>query len=331
MNARGKAARTAPARASATGAATPAESSRIRRYRKAEHALWRHYGIEPKERFVDISSPVAARLRVLEVGSGEPVLFVHGTGGIGPYWAPLIRELSDHRCLILDRPGWGLSTPVDFSRHDYRTLTADVLAGVLDGLGIERAHVVGASVGDVWVLRLAARYPSRVGGIVLLGGGPLLQDVPVPKIIRLIRSPLGAIMVRLPEKPARVRSILRAIGHAASLDAGRIPDQYVDWRVALSRNTDSMRNERDMVRTIVGPRGVQPSLTFEAAELAGIHHSTLLVYGRSDPTGPIEVWKRFTSLQPQARLHLMDGGHMPWLDDPSEVATIVKQFLHGKG
>jgi hypothetical protein len=60
------------------------------RFRRAEQALWRYYGVQPSERFVELDSPVGSvRLRVLEVGSGEPVLLVHGTG---PYWAPLVRE-----------------------------------------------------------------------------------------------------------------------------------------------------------------------------------------------------------------------------------------------
>jgi hypothetical protein len=61
------------------------------RYRRAEQALWRYYSVQPSERFVELDSPWA-RLRVLEVGSGEPVLFVHGTGGTGPDWAPLVGE-----------------------------------------------------------------------------------------------------------------------------------------------------------------------------------------------------------------------------------------------
>jgi hypothetical protein len=49
-------------------------------------------------------------------------------------------------------------------------------------------------------------------------------------------------MVRLPDKPARVRSILRQSGHGVSLDAGRIPDEFVDWRVAVGRETDLTRS-----------------------------------------------------------------------------------------
>jgi len=101
-------------------------------------------------------------------------------------------------------------------------------------------HVVGGSIGNVWALRLAALHPSRVGRVVLLGAGPIRSDARVPGIIRLLASPAGAVMVRLPGNRSRVHSILRGSGHGPSLANGRIPDEFIDWRVSVERETDSM-------------------------------------------------------------------------------------------
>src|SRR6266511_386498 len=169
---------------SARTIAARAEIDHVDRYRRAERALWAHYGLTPSARFVNVASP-RTRLRVLEVGFGEPILFVHGL--IGPAaWAPLVRELRGYRCLVLDRPGWGLSSSLDYARYPYKSVTADVLAGVLDGLGIDRAHIIGGSIGTLWALRLAASYPSRAGRLVLMGSGPLLSSIRVPTALRLI-------------------------------------------------------------------------------------------------------------------------------------------------
>lgn len=309
--------------------AATAAAARTERYRQAERALWGHYGLEPTERFIDLDSP-RVRLRVVEVGSGEPVLFVPGTAGTGPYWGLLVRELRGFRCLMLDRPGWGLSSPADYSKYEYKTVVADVLRGTLDALGLERAHVAGASIGGVWPLRLAAAHPSRVGRIVLLGGGPLVPEILPPAFVRLLASPVGAIIVRLPQKSGMTRSMLRQAGHGVSLDAGRIPDVFVDWRVALGRDTDSMRNERDMVRTLVSGRTFRPALTFEDAELAAIGQPTLMVYGTADPVGTVEIWRRAMGVLPRGELQLVDGaGHLPWLDEPIQVAGRVSDFLSG--
>jgi pimeloyl-ACP methyl ester carboxylesterase len=309
-----------------TATATTSASARTERYLEAERRLWQRYGLEPEERFLDLDAP-AVRLRVRAIGSGEPVLFVHGTVGPGA-WAPLIRELPGFRSIVLERPGWGLSSAIDFSGQNYGKLVAQVLQGVLDALELERAHVIGGSIGNVWALRLAAQDPSRVGRVALLGGGPIVAEAGVPGIIRLLASPAGALMVRLPDKPARVRSILRQSGHGASLDDGRIPDEFVDWRVAVGRETDSMRHEREMVCAIVKGKSYRPGLTFEDDEFNAIRQPTLHVYGTADPVGSADLWRRVSSRLPHGRLSVVErAGHMPWFEDSTRVAEEVGRFL----
>ena len=128
---------------------------------------------------MELSSP-AVTLRVVELGSGPPVIFIPGTAGTGPHWGPLVRSLTGFRCLLLDRPGWGLSTPLDYRGVEHGATVAHLLRGLLDELEIERADVVGASIGDLWALRLASRHPSRVGRIALLGGGPIVAESGAP-------------------------------------------------------------------------------------------------------------------------------------------------------
>jgi pimeloyl-ACP methyl ester carboxylesterase len=306
-------------------AAIPSDG-RIERYRDAERAFWDHVGVAPTEHFVDLDAP-RVRIRVQEVGSGEPILFVPGTGGTGPYWGPLVRQLQGFRCVLVDRPGWGLSSALDYSKHAYKSVAADVLRGVLDALDVDRASVVGSSIGNVWVLSLAAREPSRANRIVLLGGGPVVPEVVVPPVIRLLASPFGAIMVRLSRNPGITRAQLRQLGHAASLNGGRM-EAFVEWRSALMRETDSMRNERAMIQSVVGWRRFRPELTFDATKLAEIRQATLMVYGTLDPVGSVDVWRRCLGHMPHAELRLLEGvGHEPWLDDPDQVGDILGRFL----
>jgi pimeloyl-ACP methyl ester carboxylesterase len=301
--------------------------ARVGRYRRAERAFWDHFGLAPTERFVEAGSP-PARLRVQEVGAGKPVLFLNGTGGPGAYFAPLLRELHGFRCLVLDRPGWGLSSPVDFSGRPYQTVVAELLGGTLDALGVDRAHVVGGSIGNLWALRLAQASPSRVERLVLLGAGPLTSEIGVPRFIRLLRSPLGRIIVRIPENRRMLGKQLAGLGHAASLEAGRIPDAFIDWHLAMSRETDWARHERDMVRSVVGGGGYVPGLVLQDAEIAGIDQPTLMVYGTADPIGSVEIWRRFAGRLPHGELELVDGaGHLVWYDNSSRIGARVAGFL----
>lgn len=302
------------------------ESSSLRRYREAERVLWDRYGLEPTEQFIELAEPAAMRLRVVEVGSGRPVLFIPGTGGTGPYWAPLVRELAGFRCLMLDRPSWGLSTAVDYAGVDYGSFAATTLVGVLDALGLDEVDMVGASVGNLWALRLAQRHPDRVGRVALIGGMPS-RAVPVPRFFKILTSPIGAVIVRIPMTAKMLRSQLEAIGHGPGMAAGRM-DDFITWRVAFSRYTPSMRNERAMTRAMLTPEGWRPGFPMEDAELGQVQRPVRMIFGSADPTGSIETWKRFVSGLPTGELQIVDGaGHMPWWDDPQQVAEAVGSFI----
>ena len=104
------------------GAATPREE----RYRR----VWEHDRLQPRERVLELDRP-PLRLRVLEVGTGSPVLFLPGSGGAGPGWAPLLAELDGYRCLLLDPPNSGLSSRLEYARRTYGEMIAEVLRGEL--------------------------------------------------------------------------------------------------------------------------------------------------------------------------------------------------------
>jgi len=292
----------------------------------AEDALWRHHGLVPIVRTIQLRRP-NVRLRLLEVGSGDPLLCIHGTVGPGG-WPSLVEAMPGHRFLLLDRPGWGGSDPIDYGAHDYHEVAAEILAGVLDADGLDSASIVGTSIGDVWALSLAQRAPARVDRVVLLGGGPIVSDVERPAFIGLLASPLGALIVRLPISAGRTRSILRDSGHGPSLDAGRIPEEFIAWRVAVSNDSAAMRQERAMVRRVVAGSGWSPRLVFAPDDLAAIGQPTLMVYGSADPVGSTALWRRVVGMLPAGRLEVVDGaGHMPWFDEPARVASLVSAFL----
>ena len=87
------------------------------RYRQAEERLWQSFGLRPTEQRVRLAR-IGVTVRVQEIGQGPPILFVHGGSICGTSWAPLVARLSGFRCLLLDRPGCGLSDPLDSKFDD---------------------------------------------------------------------------------------------------------------------------------------------------------------------------------------------------------------------
>jgi len=292
-----------------------------------EAPVWGHWGLEPGERIVEVGSP-SRPVRLEEVGSGPPVLLVHGASGYGPYWAPLVAELGGYRCLMLDRPGFGGTDPADYSQATYRDFAADLMVEVLDELGVEKVHSVGASIGDVWALALACKYPDRVLSVTLLGAGPVSDGVDVHIGLRVLRSPLGALMVRVPWRERMERGQMRQSGHGPALDDGRIPQPYVDWRVEMTNQTGWRVHERAMMRAAIGRGGWKPGLTFNAADLSSLSVPVLMVCGTSDPGFEGFDWGGFVAQMPDGAFVPLDGaGHEPWFEEPEYVANSLREHF----
>ena len=184
------------------------------RYRDAESRMWSHVGVQPTERWLDLEV-TGTRVRALEAGVGTPVVFLHG-GNVGAWsWAPLVAELQDFRCIVLDRPGCGLSPALTTSFDDVAHLQSFADAFVVDvlaALGLAQADVVAISYGGYFALRAAAAHPERVRRVVEMSwpiGAPMGR---MPAVMRMtgIRS-LGLLMARLPfiDDPVRAAGAAR--------------------------------------------------------------------------------------------------------------------------
>jgi 3-oxoadipate enol-lactonase len=117
-------------------------------------------------------APDNVRLHYEEVGQGEPVLFVHEFAGDHRSWEPQLREFGKrYRCIAYAARGYKPSdVPTDQSAYSYRQVMRDCVA-VLDHLRIERAHIVGLSMGGYTTLQVALNHPGRVRSITLAGTG----------------------------------------------------------------------------------------------------------------------------------------------------------------
>lgn len=311
----------------ATTSTKTSEPAGFPRFRHAEQAVWDHYDLSPKERLVALDA--GGVVRVHEVGVGEPIIFIHGSGGSGVYWAPLVTNLaSEFRCILIDRPGWTLSTPFDYSTKEFAAIAADLQADLLDSLQIDTAHVIGGSIGNLFAMRFAQHQPERATSVVLLGGGPLTAESRPPTFIKLLRSPLGRVMVRIPQKPGMVRKQMEGLGHGTSVRQGLIPPELVNIYIATGRDTSAMHHERDLVRNIINRHGYVDGLTLTDHDLRSIQAPTTMIYGSDDPVGNMEVWQRFVEAMPNGDLHLLsDSGHLPWYDRPDEVASLIKRHV----
>lgn len=300
------------------------------RYRAVEEKLWRSVGLTPREHMVHLPH-LGVRVRVQEVGEGPPVLLVHGGPNSGSTWAPLLEHVRGFRCLLLDRPGTGLSEPVRLRRDELTNFASTLVPDTLDALQVDRAHVVASSFGGYCALWGASTSPDRFDRMVQMACPALLPGQQPPKFMKAIMLPgVRKVIAALPPNKKAGESILRQIGHGASLDAGILPEVHGEWYDALQRYTDTMRNDFDLIHMIGKAFGEDETIALGAGVLAKVTTPTHFVWGLDDGFGGREAAEWTVAAMPHASVEYLErSGHLPWLDDPPRVARATVAFLSG--
>ncbi len=303
----------------------------VERYRAAEQRLFADAEISPVERWIVLPGDV--RTRVLDHGEGEPTLFLHGGPNAAAIWTYVAAATSGLRCLLLDRPGCGLSDPPAAipSPPSVRNHLSQLSVDVLDALELPAASLVGSSAGGYGAIVTAARHPDRIKRLALVGCPAFAPGATrTPAFVRIMLTPLlGQLLAAMPPSNATVRASLRQMGHRDTLRADRIPDAMLEWMLAWQRDTDTMRNETATVRaTATWLNGFDAELDLTPGELRAVTAPCLILSGTADPFAGKDVIEELANAMPSATAdYLDDAGHLPFLDDSNWIATRIDRFL----
>jgi len=292
---------------------------------RAERQLLAHYDLAARSRRVTLADP-PLDVRVLEVGSGRPVLVVHGSGMTAATWAPMLAHLPDRHAFALDLPGFGASDPHDYSGRPLREHAVAQIVSALDALELDRAAIVGTSLGAMWALNAALAAPERVTAVVAFGMPAVsLPGLQRDTFFRLFTTPVVGRLLKHapPPKSAAMarRSMKGALGDRA---AGQMPDAFFDAiRLAMARPgwSTAMWTHLNLAMRRGRPRAENE---FSEDEVRAISVPTCFVWGDADIYGSPEVGRRAADLVPAGSFELVSGGHAPFLDEPERCAEIVR-------
>lgn len=123
---------------------------------------------------------------------------------------------------------------------------------------------------------------------------------------------------------------MRQIGHGKSLDAGRLSVAHGEWYTALTKYTNTMRNDFEMIYRARAKEGFKDSYTLGAEVLAKVDTPTHFLWGADDTFGGEDVARWVVNSMPDATVEMIaDFGHIPWLDDPAYIGAETARFLRG--
>jgi 2-hydroxy-6-oxonona-2,4-dienedioate hydrolase len=273
-------------------------------------------------RFVDVRDGDAGfRIHYNDCGDGPGVVvMLHGSGPGASGWANFHRNVeplvdAGWRVLLIDCPGWSRSDSVvcTGSRSD---LNARITKGVLDALGIERAHLIGNSMGGHSAVAFALAYPERVGRMVLMGGGTggPSQFMPMPtEGIKLIQA-----LYRDPSIENLKRMMAAFVFDTSSLTEAL-------YRARL----ENMLARRDHLENFVKSLAANPRQYPDYGHRLGeIKARTLVVWGRDDRFVPFDIGLRLVWGLPDADLHLFSRcGHWAQWEHAEKFNRMVVEFL----
>jgi pimeloyl-ACP methyl ester carboxylesterase len=260
-------------------------------------------------------------IAMLEAGKGTPLVCIHGLGGTKASFLPTVGALAPRgfRVVGIDLPGFGDShKPLD-GAYDASWFAA-ALFEVLDALGIERAHLVGNSMGGRIAIEAALLQPERVGGLVLLS--PALAWLKPRQWKWLLRLPLPRLGAIQPAPRFAVEPIVRAVVRGAEEGWTAVGvDEFMRSYLTAGGRVAFYEAARNIYMDEPhGERGFWNRLR----ELAS---DSLFVWGREDQLVPIAFMRHVQRTLPRAEHLELDCGHVPQLERPDDTHRRIAEFL----
>jgi 2-hydroxymuconate-semialdehyde hydrolase len=255
------------------------------------------------------------RTNLHDIGSGQPVMLIHGSGpGVTAWanWRLVMPELSrNYRVIAPDMLGFGFTERPNNTQCNVERWVNHAI-GILDALDIEQCDLVGNSFGGGIALALAIRHPNRVRRLILMG------SVGVPFTLT---PGLDAVWGYSPSLTT-MKGLLDIFAYDRSL----VTDELAELRYEAS-----IRPGFHEAFSTMFPAPRQrwvDALASKEANIRAIQHETLIMHGREDQIIPLHTSQQLFEWIPKSQLHLFGQcGHWTQIEHAARFSTLVSDFL----
>ena len=268
------------------------------------------------------------RIRYHDAGQGAPVILLHGSGPGASAWSNFSQNIEalakKYRVIALDFPGWGQSDEFNPETGKRFAVNAEVVIGLMDGLGIERAAVVGNSMGGIASQLVTALHPGRVTHCVTMGapapGGPqpFYQPSGLTEGLKILFE-----AYRTPTED-NVRRLVEIMVYDSSFASDALIRQRTENALANKNHlTNFLKGLATMHIDAVGQDDMVHALEKSSVP-------ALIMHGRDDRVVPVEHSLRTAALMPNASLLVFNRcGHWAQLEHAAKFNALLDGFLSG--
>jgi 3-oxoadipate enol-lactonase len=249
-------------------------------------------------------------------GKGEPVILIMGLGGDHTAWGLQVPDLvaAGYQCIAFDNRDVGQTAESPVPAYSIRDMAEDT-AGCMEALGLDCAHIVGASMGGMIAQELALAHPERVGTLTLACSEPHVDPY-----LRIILQSFGAWRRRLDKEDLARSQSVWVLTHAYLADEK-------NFRAFMNLMFDNPHPQSDASYL----RQLGACLGHDALERLGqIRAPTLVLVGSEDILTPLRLAKLMVERIPHAKLVVIPGGPHGFLwENAPEFNRSIIAFLKG--
>jgi pimeloyl-ACP methyl ester carboxylesterase len=259
-------------------------------------------------------------------GAGEvPTILIHGGLSNAGEWA-LCAGGFEGWVIVPDRPGCGLSDPIDYLATDYRAEAVDWMLSLTDALGVDQVDLVGNSMGGYFSIVFALAHPERVRRMVLVGA-PAGLNRHVPAFLRLWGTPgIGRLISASPPRDTeRIRQ--QVFGRMLVARPDDLTTEFLQMMANSLALPGAGRASYTMLRTVLNLAGWRSRLRLDA-DVRALSSPVLFLWGDADAFAPPSVGETLIPRMRDARLEIIErAGHLPHVDAATDVAQWSTHFL----
>jgi pimeloyl-ACP methyl ester carboxylesterase len=267
----------------------------------------------PSSSFISIDG---INVHYRDVGKGEAILLIHGTGASLHTWEKWIDILSPgYRVISFDLPGFGLTGPDPNHNYQISRYTV-ILDSLMVKLKVDSFHIAGNSLGGLVAWRYTTQFPQKILTLNLIDAAGLPQPGKKPPFIfQLAKLPVLSTLMQKVTPKSIIKNSMLDVYKNDQLVTEKLIDRYFELSL------------REGNRTAFVKRMSQLNEKLDINDLKRITAPVLIQWGKDDRWIPLAKGYEFKKIIPKAELKIYNSGHVPMEENPMETVEDYMIFL----